>query len=69
MVDPIKTVSTAVCGILLLSYHRRLRMISEVLELRVKSRRVGHSWCMCVISNGYCGLGGAWIKVVDGMHT
>ena len=33
--------------LLLLSYHRRLRMISEVIELYVECGRVSHSWCMC----------------------
>ena len=44
--------------LLLLSYHNRLRMISEVLELRVEGGQVSHSWCMCVVSHGYGGLGG-----------
>ena len=34
---------------MLLSYHRRLNMISEALELRVKSVRVSHCWCICVV--------------------
>ena len=42
--------------LLLLSYHRRLRMITEALELYVEGGRVSHSWCMCVA--GYGGLGG-----------
>ena len=33
-------------------------MISESLELRVEGGTVGHSWCMCVVSHGYGGLGG-----------
>ena len=43
----------------LLSYHRRLRMISEALEMREEGGRVSHSWCMCVVSHGYgeCGVG------------
>ena len=40
-----------------LSYHRRLRMISEAFELRVEGRRVSHSRCMGVVGNGYGGLG------------
>ena len=44
--------------LLLLSYHRRLRMISEALEIRVEGGRVSHSWCMCVVGHGYGGLGG-----------
>ena len=35
-------------------------MISESLELCVEGRQVSHSWCMCVISHGYGGLGGGW---------
>ena len=42
---------------LLLSYHRRLRMLSEALELRLKGGRVSHSSCMCVVSHGYGRLG------------
>ena len=42
---------------LLLSYHRRLRMISEALELSVEGGRVSHSWCMSVVSHRYDGLG------------
>ena len=33
-------------------------MISEALELYVECGRVSHSWCMCVVSHGNCGLGG-----------
>ena len=33
-------------------------MISQVLELPVECGRVSHSWCMCVDSHGYGGLGG-----------
>ena len=44
--------------LLLLSYHRRLKMTSETLELRVEGRRISHSWCMCVISGGLDGGGG-----------
>ena len=43
--------------LVLFSYHRRLRMISEVLELRVKSGQVSHSLCMCLVSHSYGGLG------------
>ena len=43
---------------LLLSYHRRLRMISEALELCVEGGRISYSWCMGVISNGYGELSG-----------
>ena len=43
---------------LLLSYNRRLWMISEALELRVKGGRVNHSWCMSVVRHGNCGFGG-----------
>ena len=55
--------------LLLLSYHRRLRMISQTLELRVGSGRVCHSCCMCVVSHGYDVLDGAGIEMVDGMHV
>ena len=36
-----------------------MRMISEAIVLRVEGRRVGHSLCMCVVSHGFDGLGGA----------
>ena len=45
--------------LMLLSYHTRLRMVLEALELRVEDRRASHSWCMCVVSDGYGGLGGS----------
>ena len=51
---------------LLLSYHRRLRMISEAIDLRMEGERVSHSWYMGVVSHGDGGLiggrdgGGAW---------
>ena len=32
-------------------------MISEALKLRLVGGRVSYSWCMCVASNGYGGLG------------
>ena len=44
--------------LLLLSYHRHLRVISEALELCVEGERVNHSWCMGVVGHGYGGLGG-----------
>ena len=31
--------------------------------------RVSHSWCKCVVSNVYGGLGGGWMKLVDDMHA
>ena len=40
---------------LLLSYHRFLRMISEALELCVEGGQVSHSWCICVVGHGYGG--------------
>ena len=43
--------------LLLLSYHRRLRVISEAMELHVEGGRVSHSWCMCVVRQEYGGLG------------
>ena len=43
---------------LLLSYHRRLRTISEALELRVVGGRASYSWCMCVFIHSYDGLCG-----------
>ena len=52
---------------LLLSYHRRLRMVSEELELRVQGGRISHRWCMCVVV-AMVGLVGAGREVVDGMH-
>ena len=42
----------------LLSYHRRLWVISDVLALRMKGGLV--SWCLGVVSHGYSGLGGGW---------
>ena len=42
---------------LLLSYHRRLMMISDALELRMEGGRVSHSWYLCVVSHGNGGLG------------
>ena len=42
---------------LLLSYHRRVRMISEALELYVDDGQVSHSRCMCAVGHGYGGLG------------
>ena len=53
---------------LLLSYHRRLRIISETLELRKEGGRVNHSWYICVVSHGNGGLVGAGMEVLDGMH-
>ena len=44
---------------LLLRYHRRLRMISEALELCAKGERVCHFWRMCLVSHGYGGFGGS----------
>ena len=41
---------------LLFNYHRRLRMITEALELHVEGGQVSHGWCMCVVSHG----GGGW---------
>ena len=43
---------------LLLCYHKRLRMISEALELCVEGGHVSHSWCVGVVSHRYDGLGG-----------
>ena len=51
-----------------LSYHRRLRMISEALDPSVEGGRVSHNWCMCVVSHGYGGLCGGRDGVVDGMQ-
>ena len=47
--------------VLLLSYHRCLMVVSEVLELSVEWRGVSNSLCMCVGSHG--------MEVVDGMHA
>ena len=46
--------------LLLMSYHRRLRMISEKLQPREEGGRVSHSWCMCVISHVYGEFGWGW---------
>ena len=43
-----------------MTYHRNLRIISEVLELCMEGRSVSHSWCMCVVSHGPGGLDGGW---------
>ena len=43
---------------LLLSYHRRLSVISEALEPHVEDGRVSHSLWMCVVSHCYGGFGG-----------
>ena len=45
--------------LLLFSYHSRLRMISEALELYVEGGRVSHSWCMWAVGtvNGRLGEG------------
>ena len=32
-------------------------------------QQVSHSWCMCVVSHGYCGWMGLRMEVVDGMHA
>ena len=53
----------------MLSYHRRLRKISEVLELRVEGGRVSHKWWMCVVVMAMVGWVGAGMEVVDGMHV
>ena len=53
---------------LLLSYHKRLRMISEALELYVEGGRVSNSWCMCVVMV-MVGWVGSWMEVVDGPHA
>ena len=47
-----------------LSYHRRLRVISETLELYVEGGRVSHSWPLL-----WFGWVRAGMKVVDGMHV
>ena len=43
---------------LLFGNHRRLRMISETLELCVEGEQVSYSWFVCVAGHGYGGLGG-----------
>ena len=55
--------------VLLLIYHWCLLMTSEVIELRVEGEQVNHSWYMCVVGQVYGWLGGAEMKVVNGMHT
>ena len=40
-----------------MSYHRRLKIISEALELRVEGGGVSHTWCMGVVSHEYGGMG------------
>ena len=42
----------------LLSFHRRLRMISEVLALYYEWGTNNYSWCMCVVGHGNGGMGG-----------
>ena len=51
----------------LLSYHRRLRMISEALELLVECGRVNNTLCMYAVSDSYGGLAGSEMEVVDCM--
>ena len=51
--------------LVLLRYHIRLMIISETLELRVGDGRVSRSWCVCVVSHDYGGLG----CDMDGMHA
>ena len=50
---------------LLLSYSRCLRMISEMLELHKEGGRVSHSWCMCVVSHG----NGGGMDVIGGWNA
>ena len=47
-------------AVLLLSYHRCLRMVSEALELSVEGGRVIDNWCMYVVSHDYGGLVQGW---------
>ena len=52
--------------LLLLSYHRRLRVILRSAKLRVEGGRVSHSWCMCVVVMamvGWMGQGWSWCLV------
>ena len=35
----------------------------------MENGRVNHSWCMCVVSHGYCMVGGAGMGVVDSKHA
>ena len=53
----------------LLNYHRRLRLISEALELRMEGGHVSRGWCMWVVGHGYGGLVGVGMEVVDGMDA
>ena len=49
---------------MLLSYHRRLRMIPEALVLSVEGGRVNHSWRMDVV-----GLVEAGMNLVAGRYA
>ena len=44
-------------SLLLLSYHRRLRMTQETLEQCMEGGRVSQSGRMCVVSHSYGGFG------------
>ena len=44
--------------LLLLSYHRRLRMTHKSARAACGGGRVSHSWCMCVVGHGCGGLDG-----------
>ena len=55
--------------LLLLNYHRRLRMISAALELLVEGGRDSHIWCMCLVVMAMVGWVGSEMEVVDDMHA
>ena len=55
--------------LLLLSYHRRLMMISDALELRVEGERVSNIGECVQLVMAMVGWVGAGIEVGDGMHA
>ena len=63
----VSVVATVSGLLLMLSYHRRLIMISEALEMCVEDGRASHSWCMCVVCHCCGGLGGG--RDGGGMHA
>ena len=55
--------------LLLLSHHRRLRMILRSARAAREGGRVSHSWCMCVVVMVMVGCMGAGMELVFGRHA
>ena len=55
--------------LLLLSYHRRLRVIFRSARAARGRRWVGHSWCLCAVVMAMVGWMGAGMELVIGMHA